>query len=279
MILYGRKGNAIEIYKVNKDENGLKEFRKKEMQKINKHDRVVDCYAYHVGMSCGEIDSQALFGDWTRTKLKEKELDKIIIEESSIKRDRTNNDLNDYYLNVLRSTFKSDDEIVECELIRCGDIPSPKNMDFFREFHNSRYFETLQQYYDGQFSDKLVARIHYLKTIRYFLLTAPKYRKDTIQPHLCTYFNYVMSNIIELPESLYLLQLLEQEKFELLKEKGMYEEIDISKLLDFYSLTQIDERSLEDFQKMDLSGITQNGYSKAISKCRTDVYILKLLKK
>lgn len=66
-----------------------------------------------------------------------------------------------------------------------------------------RQLKLLNDYYQGNFTNKKVALIKKdLKTIKYFLLTQDSYQASNNI--------YIMNNIISIPKSLYLLQLLEQ---------------------------------------------------------------------
>ncbi len=82
-----------------------------------------------------------------------------------------------------------------------------------------------------------------------------------------------MEEIIQLPESLYLLQLLEQGRFALFDGK------DISEQLALYTLAKINEVSMEELQKMDVCGITQDVYSRTIQKAENHAHLLKLIKR
>ncbi len=126
----------------------------------------------------------------------------------------------------------------------------------------------LDSYYFGHLSDRSVARIQDLNRLRYFLLYKTTY---SAQPYDNKFKN--LKDIIELPESLYLLQMLEQGKFSLLEDK------DISDQLSLFSVSYIDELSLDELRKIDKCGITQNAYEKALMKAANDAHVLQLIRK
>lgn len=82
-----------------------------------------------------------------------------------------------------------------------------------------------------------------------------------------------VEDIIEIPKSLYLLQLLEQEKFTLIAKE------DISEQLKLFNFSYVNSLTLEELQRMDECGITEDAYSKTINKSNNDKHILRLLKK
>lgn len=126
----------------------------------------------------------------------------------------------------------------------------------------------LDSYYFGNLSDRNVARIQDLNKLRYFLLSKTVYSAQLYDNRFKK-----LEDIIELPESLYLLQMLEQGKFSLLKNK------DISEQLSLFYVSYINELSLEELKKMDACGITNNTYEQILIKTENDAHLLKLLKK
>ncbi|MBO5096023.1 MAG: hypothetical protein J6B98_04035 [Bacilli bacterium] len=126
----------------------------------------------------------------------------------------------------------------------------------------------LDSYYSGQLSDRNVARIQDINKLRYFLLSKVIYDAEIYDNR-----KKILKDIIELPESLYLLQMLEQGKFSLLTDK------DITEQLDLFSLAHIDEISFEELRKMDACGISRNTFEEIIAKSENDEYVLKLIKK
>jgi len=122
----------------------------------------------------------------------------------------------------------------------------------------------IDSYYKGELKDKKIAKVQDLKKIRYLLLTKTEY----------TYYNSkkVLDGIIEIPESLYLLSLIENEKFSLI-DGNINEQLS---LFEFKKTKQVD---LETIQALDNLGIIPNCYSDIIKKTENDNHILKLIKK
>lgn len=159
-----------------------------------------------------------------------------------------------------------------------ADNEERKNNDPYGRYHVLRNDKRsdkdheflLDLYIHGHFVDKSIVQIQYQEMMKYYLLRRESYG------YLGEYDggkNFKMEEIIQLPESLYLLQLLEQGRFALLDDQ------DITKQLELYTLTKIYEVSFEELQKMDSCGITENAYSKTRYKADSDSHILKLLKK
>ena len=82
-----------------------------------------------------------------------------------------------------------------------------------------------------------------------------------------------MKGVIRLPESLYLLELIERERFAPLDGKN------VAQQLALYSLSKINEISTEELQKMDTCGITKGAYTRVIDKANNDSHVLRLIKK
>ena len=122
----------------------------------------------------------------------------------------------------------------------------------------------LDSYYYGHLKDKKIARISDLKKIRYLLLKQTQY---TCYPN-----KSILEEIIQIPESLYLLSLIEQEKFPLIGDK------DVSEQLSLFKLEQMSPVDLETIQILD-NGIAPGCYSKTIVKAENDAHILKLILK
>lgn len=123
----------------------------------------------------------------------------------------------------------------------------------------------LDAYYLGNFIDRKIARIQDLKRIRYFLLNQTKYTSHNGMREL--------RGIIEIPQSLYLLSLIEQEKFSLIGNN------DISEQLDLFQLEKLRELDLRSIERLYGMGIFQGDFSNIIRKAQNDEHILKLIKK
>lgn len=123
----------------------------------------------------------------------------------------------------------------------------------------------LDSYYSGYLKDRKIARLRDLKRLRYFLLNQTQYSY---------YFEKaILGGIIEIPKELYLLSLIEQEKFTLIGDK------DVSEQLGLFSLEQTKVIDLDTLERMDCIGVAPGCYSRAIVKAANDAHILKLIRK
>lgn len=117
--------------------------------------------------------------------------------------------------------------------------------------------------HDESKPEKTIVPIEYSKNlIKYFLIMQGSYQKIRENWNNTTYW---LENIIQLPESLYFLQLLEHGKFSLLKDK------DISEQLNLYSLVKVKEYNLADFYPNDAFAV--------VHKAQKDDHILRRLRK
>lgn len=125
----------------------------------------------------------------------------------------------------------------------------------------------LERYYLGQLWDRSVARVQYADKIRYYLLNSTTYTNQNYSHRIKR-----LKDIIELPESLYLLQMLEQENYPLLWGN------DITEQLDLFSFEYVDELRLSEIKKMATCGLTKDSYEQIMIKARNNEPILSLLK-
>lgn len=123
----------------------------------------------------------------------------------------------------------------------------------------------LNSYYSGNLRDRKIARVRDLKRLRYFLLNKTEYINYPWQT--------ILEGIIEVPESLYLLSLIEQEKYSLIGDK------DVSKQLSLFSVHKLDRICLKTVEMMDNMCITQGCYRETIKKAENDAHLLKLILK
>lgn len=124
--------------------------------------------------------------------------------------------------------------------------------------------ELLHDYYSGRFFSANVARIREFDQIRYLLLTKDKYYRDIHDNR-----HMKLSNIIEIPKSLFLLQMLQQEKFSFLDQESIFE------LIQLFSLSKINEISFMELRKMDMCGVTHSSCDTVFQKSENDSKILK----
>ena len=97
--------------------------------------------------------------------------------------------------------------------------------------------------------------------MKYFLLSSNKY--------LYNRGKKVLDGMIQIPESLYLLQLIEQEKFSLL------DNIDVSEQLKLFTLSYQECVNVKNLEKVDLYQMGLNIYNNVLKKAENDAYILK----
>lgn len=126
---------------------------------------------------------------------------------------------------------------------------------------------TLASYISGELRDRPVVKIEENDKIRYFLLANDKYEKDN------HYNGKVMKGIIEIPESLYLLQLLQQEKFKLVGDKN------VKKQLSLYKIISTEEVSLDMIKKTSSYVGKPDAYQEILAKAEVDKNILKYVKR
>ena len=127
----------------------------------------------------------------------------------------------------------------------------------------------VEDYCLGCFPDRRTVQIQYLEMMRYFLLVSKKYL------YLGENYgkSYELERMIQLPESLHSLQLIEQGRFEALGDR------DISEQLDLYSFLPVGEISTDELQMMDKYGLAFNAYDNVIKKAANDSYVLRRLKR
>lgn len=130
--------------------------------------------------------------------------------------------------------------------------------------------DLLEWFYQSEYTqDKQVARVSDFKMLKYLLIAGNYFssREENGKTIL------KVEDIIQIPKSLYLLQMLQQEKFSAISNE------DISEQLSLFNCSYVNNINLDEVQKMDECGITENAYSKIINKANNDKHILKLLKK
>ena len=229
MYLYQKQGETINVYDFSAKDSVLTDYRMEQMKKIPQGKRVL-----YAETNCKSMEP--LFQHYIG------QLDQITFD----------------YL-------EADDDIRYGD----GDINARWYHKLNVEKSNKdKCKELLQRYYQGQLTNKDIARIQYESGIRYYLLKNRVYTPDIYDEQL-----KILNGIIEIPESLYLLQLLQQEKFSLIGDK------DISEQLSLYNLSYIENIHIEDMLKMDACGITDDISSKVLIKAHNDAKVLSLVKK
>ena len=233
MFLYDKKRKSLDVYDFTANKDDLVDYRMTQMEQIPETERIFVAET-HVG----PYGDSPLFEGYTGKTFNDQVLSASYADNDS--EERKKGDAYRYY-HVLRSDniSKRNNEI----LLDCYEL--------------------------GHLTDKSVVQIQYSEIMKYYLLKRTIY-DFVVSDDYGKY--YKMEDIIQLPESLYLLQLLEQGRFTSLDGK------DISQQLALYTLSKINEVSMEELQKMDTCGITQDAYSRTIKKSKNDAHILKLIK-
>ena len=154
------------------------------------------------------------------------------------------------------------------EVIPCSElIGTNKSLNYNTDATDVA--DLLEWFYSEKYNDRPVARISNLKKLKYLLVASncidAREENDKVIMKI--------EDIIEIPKSLYLLQLLQQEKFSIISGEDIYEQLDL------FNFSYVDNINLDELQKMDACGITENAYSRIINKANNDKHILKLLKK
>lgn len=205
-------------------------------------------------------DSQAI-REYRQSKILEiPERDRVVVAES-YSQDMSEIPLFEFYaeqfdINTIPMEYvNSQEKNLRYHLLKKGKT-SKRNRDIL-----------LDKFYSGELTDRNIARIQDLDKIRYYLLYEKTYKAQAYDNRLKR-----MKNIIELPESLYLLQMLEQEKFSLLEDKDILEQLSL------FSLTHLDELGLSEIKRMADCGLTNNSYEQIIGKASNDAHVLNLIK-
>lgn len=126
----------------------------------------------------------------------------------------------------------------------------------------------LNKFYDGEFENSSILKLAYqICDSRYLLLTdkeTEKYKRRGIAK---------MDNIIEIPSSLYNLQMLNKKRFDLLDNEKLYE------LLDLYNISYSDELCMEELYKMEKFEIIRKGfYDHTLQSISNDSVFVKKIK-
>ncbi len=127
----------------------------------------------------------------------------------------------------------------------------------------------LEWFYSDKCVNRPVARVQDTKKLMYLLIASNDIRSIEENGKVIKR----IEDIIEIPKSLYLLQLIEQEKFSMINGE------DISEQLGLFDYSYINNISVEELQKIDTCGITEDAYSRVMTKADNDRHILKVLKK
>ena len=128
--------------------------------------------------------------------------------------------------------------------------------------------DLLNAYFSGIYDGSNVARIQDLTRMRYFLLTLKRYEKAPNDDRCAA-----MKNIIELPNTLYYLQMLIQGHFEML------DGVNIRREIELFQIDKIDELSFETLRKTDRCGITLEALDETNKKAVNDAKVLRYIRR
>lgn len=248
MLLYDKKEKSLDVYDFNASQDSLANFRKNKIKPGP--DDILD------------------------------EIEIILIAKTRIFQRKYSS----YGPKPLFEVYTKDDRILSANYADdCRDNGFSSCVEYHDLIKDSYNERLINCYINGHLANRNVVRIEYPYGIKYFLLKRKKYKcfyehipqsgDDPNSSYHVHFKDYIMKDIIQLPKSLYLLQLLEQERFKSLDKE------DIAEQLALYTISKINEVSFEELQKMDACGITQDGYSKTIQKADNDAYILKKIRK
>ena len=226
MILYEKKNNMINVYKLTAEEKSLIDFRIQEMKNIPENNRAL--YAKQVYQN---FNNRPLFEQYRE------KLDEHIFP------------------------YEKADRRLSSDIIYHILLPYPED--------KSEKKELIKRYYDGKYTDKKVARVLYDK-VRYYLLTQDKY----IDAKFRAYTKY-LKGIIQIPESLYMLQLFEQGKYDVLINQGL----DITKILELYKLDNFGYVEEDELINFDRCEITTNSHTKVLEKAKRDSKLIDMFKR
>ena len=180
------------------------------------------------------------------------------------------------------TAFSTDSKILEnpVEEINLKDVEN-EECDYMgrcsysrleREESSLQTHKLLEKYYKNEYSSNNIKRIvdrnfyGKLHTLRYLLLTEPRYTS-------ARFTGYCMENIIELNQSLFYLQLLEQGSFNRLVDK------DISEQLALYNITYHSDISINSLQKMYDVDLLPGAFEGVMSNVETTQKILSKTKR
>ena len=175
-----------------------------------------------------------------------------------------------YNTNGKKPVFEKYRGNLKSTVFKIHDINHPsKNHELAPAGYNYvRINEILNKFYNGDFLDGKIARVLDFNSLRYFLLTEDRYWR------FLTFSNSAeMNNIIEVPESLYILQLLQQAAFPCIRDFDMTEQLEL------FTLKYVDDINLEDIRKMDEFGVSKGVYTKVLNKIENDSVLFEKYKK
>lgn len=119
----------------------------------------------------------------------------------------------------------------------------------------------LEQYYNGDYIEGRIAKVRDLNKIKYFLLREIAYKR-------VLYDKEVIARIIQIPESLYFLHLIETGKF------SLFGDCDVSEQLNLFDLSFDHEIDIDVIKKMNNNEMAPDCLSRVFKKVENDKEIL-----
>lgn len=133
-------------------------------------------------------------------------------------------------------------------------IPTLRKYTTIKKGHinkiNEEKSELIDKLYHGEFINKTAFKIDYENKFRYLLLTKEHYKAYFHNNQYLT-----MEGIIDIPEEIYILQLIEAGKISKVEKQNFY---DILNLFEFSFKNQVDIQYLEELKKYNLINNTYN---------------------
>ena len=234
MFLYDKKDKYLDVYDFTASRSDLANYRMTQMKELPEDEKV-----FIADTRVDPYGDILLFEKYTGEIFNDEVLTASYVDNDSEERKTSNAYRRYHVLKADRRSKENNDNLLAC-------------------------------YGYGHLSDKPVVQIQYAEMIKYYLLKRKNYDFVEFDEYGK---KYRMEEIIQLPETLYLLQLIEQGRFDLLDGKNVAEQLAL------YSLSKINEISFEELQKMDACGVTENIYTEVINKADNDAHVLKLIKK
>lgn len=109
-------------------------------------------------------------------------------------------------------------------------------------------------------------KLHMLKYIKY-LLVGQEYIKKSEDKNI-----FELTNVINIPESLYLLEMLCRGNFDMIRDKNVQEQLKL------FDISYVDEIHVDEFKKAKNYELLQDGYEKIINNAEETNKIFKLIR-
>lgn len=248
MYIYKKEDNLdkIQIFSFNEDKKQAHDFREEEIKKIRRDRR---CFYYKAILPT--IDYHPIF---------------FTEKYRQYRRD-------DEYIGRYYNFDPKVSKIFKSQFV--GKNRSLKYYDFHAEnFEDGVYSDAdmidilSNDYINGDFVAAPVLTVDYINKLRYFLLTSNYAKCKETDKGLET----ITEGIVEIPKSLYLLQMLEQEKYNRIKDENVDEQLEL------FDCSYVDVLDLEEIERIEKCGLAKNLLFKTTKKIENDELIVRKLK-